>query len=294
MFKIDDSYFLYNYSYAELGTFSPVLEFDNRCRTLTNFFTEHYHRLKQATVKAETVIRINENQPIPGDLQDLAAFAVYFIPPPESPEYGLGSEILGYDVRNKDTVSSPWENYVGGAGEFGLHLTIADALYFYSKSDVRLLEVQIRDVCADLHPFSLKYEVKAGFPDEHSISLVCSDTSGTLHALHSELVFRCYTQAAGSNYTLNNAPAKRNYCDQPDRVQLMNKLYKAPYILECFKPHITLLTEVPTDQMQDIATELTERFNHANPAQLIHFDKIAMMEKQADAWILKGQEIPLG
>lgn len=294
LFKIDEKYFIYNYSYAELGTYSPVLEFNNSNQTLAKFFNDHYIRLKESSVNAQAVFRIASNAFTNRDLNDLAAFAVYFIPEAQCAEYQLGSKILGYDVREKSPLTSPWQEWVGSAAEFGLHLTIADALYFFSKQDVNFLETQIRDFCARLKPFSLRYEVVAGFPDATTISLVCTDSSGSLHAIHSDMVARCYSQAAGSNYTLHAVPTNRNYCMQTERTAMMKKLYKAPYVLECFKPHITLLTKVPAEKIMELTAELAGNFHDVNPQQTISVKKIAIMEKSHDSWALKGEELPLG
>src|SRR5258708_12983813 len=65
-------------------------------------------------------------------------FAVYFIPQADDPFYQLGTQILGYDVREKRRVTVP-ATLLAGLGEidpswvsealpFGFHLTICDAL----------------------------------------------------------------------------------------------------------------------------------------------------------------------
>ena len=296
MFKIDSKYLIYNYSYAELGTYSPVLEFDGKSQALVKFFNDHYTRLKESSVNADVVDRIINNNFTKRDLDNLAAFAVYFVPDANCSEYMLGSEMLGYDVRTKSklNLNNRWEAWIGAASEFGLHLTIADALYFFSQSDVNFLETRIKDFCSRLEPIWLDYEVVAGFPDATTISLVCTDPTGTLQALHSEMVTNCYTQAAGSNYTLRSAQANRNYCGQLDRIELMNNLYKAPYILDCFKPHITLLTKVPIEKIDEVASEIDALLRSKNTRRTMRVSKIAIMEKVNESWAIKGQEIPLG
>jgi hypothetical protein len=65
-------------------------------------------------------------------------FAIYFVPPAESPFYQLGTHVLGYDVRGRTSATMPPgleadfgrfdAAWTAIARPFGFHLTVCDAL----------------------------------------------------------------------------------------------------------------------------------------------------------------------
>jgi hypothetical protein len=189
---------------------------------------------------------------------------------------------------------SPWENYVGSAGDFGFHLTVADALYYPCQRDTDLLRKEVEFVAQGFHPFSLGYEIKERFPNRNSISLICSDESGTLESLHYELVFRCYRQALASNYSPGLVPSDREQYSKRDK--LMIQRYRAPYILQRFKPHFTLLTKVPDDKISEVAREINELFRQEVKEKQVDITDIAVMNKpQPDRhWQIILPEVKLG
>ncbi len=290
MLKIDKNYLIYNYSYSEIGNLSPALRIDDSCGTLSTFFDRHYDRIKSSSVDAKSYFEIidggGKTPPT-----DLLGFSVYFIP--DGAVYEIGSSVLGYDVRAGQRVHSGYADLVNNARSFGFHLTIADALYAANQKDVDYIEELVKAIFRKIGGITVSYEVKAGFPDDRSISLRCTDHSGTLHALHCELVSQVYTQAVGSNYTLFGALANRAYCADQERNNQMTRLYHAPYVLDCFLPHLTLLDNVPLDQMERVTNELRALFAKCDPSQTLEISKLAIMRKNNGFWDMPNQEIEL-
>ncbi len=289
------NFLFYPYGYAQLGTFSPVVHYSDNNReheAMIGFFKAQYKRIKDSAVDAALIFNARENKASP---EQLSPFAVYFVPDEKTSLYKFGSEVLGYDVRTQTPVeATPWSDYVGAASDFGFHLTIADALYCVDPiHEIMLISKEIEFVVQELQPFNMSFTIEKDFPDEHSISLVCQDESGTLEALHFEMVWRCYKKAAASNYSLKLAEANRD--SDKARAKLMIERYKAPYIIKRFNPHFTLLTNVPLEQKDEIFKNIKKLYEEKVTATQIEIDKIALMIKpeKNQLWSIK-QEIRLG
>lgn len=278
VFIINGTDFLfYPYGYAHLGTLSPMVQYSKNNpehTAIINFLEGQYNRIKNAAVDARFVFNIRENKVSP---EQLNPFAVYFVPDSKTSLYAFGSQILGYDVHTQTQLETSWTDYIGAAANFGFHLTIADALYCASPNEVEVMAQEVKVVAQDFQPFTLNFEIQKDFPDEHSISLVCTDESGTLEALHFEMLCRCYKKAVASNYSLKLAEADRD--TDIARAKLMIKHYKAPYILTRFKPHFTLLTKVPSEKKEDIFKELKNQYDAQVERHQIEIDTLAFMVK---------------
>lgn len=291
---IDGHFFSYTYGYALLGNFSPVEHYSKESKEhlpMIDFFEKQYERVKKASVDARLVFGIRRPE-----LQDhvsaeqLKAFAVYIVPADDEPLYEFGSAILGYDIRAQRRRDTRWRAEVGPAAQFGMHLTVADALYFTSRSEIERVQKELELLLEDFPRFTLTdLAIERGFPDARSISIRCRDPRGALESLHCELVATVYRRAAASNYTLGLAG--RRY--QPDGgADLMLARYRAPYILSRFRPHFSLLTDVAPERLDAVAAELAERFDEL-PKQL-EVAKIALMTQPSPGapWKIE-HEIPL-
>lgn len=253
---VDQKYFVYPYSYATLGNFSPVIRLDEHQPEHLKpiqFFRGHYERVRDAAVDVGLKMQLREGFGIPEE--KLHPFAVYFVPAKASNLYGLGSEVLGYDVRSGVGVPTIWTPHVGGAAEYGFHLTLCDALYFLNPDEVALAGHEVAFIAKDYAPFELvNLRVERRFPDDHSIAIIGDDPSGTLEALHCEFVTRVYRRASASNYSLGKAAATRD--DQWRRADLMIRRFRAPYILQSYRPHFTLLTVVKPEEQERFSNRL--------------------------------------
>lgn len=289
----DTDYFLYPYGYATLGNFSPVVCFsanDAAAKGVTAFLDRQYERVKAASIDADVIFpRVSE-----AALKNpLHAFAVYFIPTQSSGLYKFGTEVIGYDVRARQPLASPWNGKVGGAAEYGFHLTCCDALYFFNPEETVLAMEQAAFLAKEFSPFDLEgFQLQTGFPDDNSISLLAHDKSGSLEALHCELVAMVYRRAAASNYTLGKAAMRDK---EFRRAELMTSRFKCPYILKSFQPHFTLLTNVKTEEQEGAVRDLRIEFKSKIADARVRVGKLAIMGKaEADSHWYIVREVPLG
>jgi hypothetical protein len=309
LLNFDDDYFVYPYACARLGNYSPVFQLDGGASDVgevIRFLEDHYERVKQNSTSLE---RLESHGRVRAtlDVGSLSAFALYFVPAANSALYRFGTKVLGYDVRAKKSFGSRWQPYLGDAASFGFHLTVCDALYFPTEGETRTVVNEVEFVAGDFEPFDLSdLQLKVGFPDDRSISLVPKDPTGTLEALHYEFVHRVYRRAVASNYTLGLASATRD----PDtsRASLMIERYLAPYILSRFKPHFTLLTDVPKNMLGRLCSQLNELFKKEVGNASVRVDKLAVMTavppqvggpvkaraRPEALWVISGEEIALG
>ncbi|MEW6738255.1 MAG: DUF1045 domain-containing protein, partial [Acidobacteriota bacterium] len=292
---LDSDYFIYPYGYATLGNFSPVLWFsktDNTVEPMIKFLDTQYQRVKANAIEAKDVFEIRSHHFT--DISRLYPFALYFIPALTSELYQFGTEVLGYDIRRRITVKdSRWQNFVGEAHDYGFHLTLCDVLYFLDKIEVENVLKEIKYLVHQFKPFELtELQLAGAFPDSNSLSIVMKDSSGSLEALHNELVHRVYRRAKASNYSLELTKLKRERDYQ--RSQLMIDRYLAPYILQRFHPHFTLLTNVAMEQQLSIYQELEAIFAERVHEQTIVVKNLAVMfrHKPDSRWII-AEEVDL-
>lgn len=264
MLKVGKRYIAYHYAFAHLGNHGPAICFDDRCESLSEFFDTHLARLEASSMDADDLYPVAEQI---GGLRtrNLHGFAVYYIP--EGELYEAGSAILGYDLRNQGGGAgraTRFAQYAGGARQFGFHMTVADALWVADPAIIKCVERVVGEIFRSIREhegeITIAYELVGGFPDGNSISLKCSETEGRLAKLHRKLVEQVYPLALGSNYTLGDAGATRNYCDDSEGNKTRTKMFYAPYVLDCFVPHFTLLSAVPEDKLQSVAAELMQEF----------------------------------
>lgn len=292
---IDGEYFFYPYGYATLGNFSPVIQLSEGLSAHAKpiqFFRSHVDRVRGAAVDAGRSMQFREGLGDPDS--SLHAFAIYFVPPKDSPLYEFGSQILGRDVRKETDIPTDWTKNVGVAPNYGFHLTVCDSLYFLNAKHLDLANHEAAFIARDYSPFQLtNLRVESQFPDAHSIAIGCDDPSGTLEALHAEFVMRIYRRAAASDYTLGTVPTRRD--KDECRAELMIRRFHAPYILQRYRPHFSLLTAVRPRERLAFATRLQKMLAARLPSLAVLVDKLAIMGKASanSKWRLI-REVQLG
>jgi hypothetical protein len=250
-------YFFYPYGFALLGDFSPVWygrADDPRDATVVAFLKRQHELTREASVDAALIHDLRSGRHISEERRrqiekELVPVAVYVVPEKNSSLYEFGSACLGFDLRRQAQVKSRWpQDYTRAGAPYGFHLTVADALYLAEEAQLRVLIKELRSVAEGLRPFSVGLQITAGFPEHNSVSIACHDETGSLEALHHELVSRCYGRAVASNYSRffgeDRAATNRSYATNPARSSLMIERYHAPYILNEFRPHFSLLSNV--------------------------------------------------
>ncbi len=287
---IDNDYFLYPYGYAKLGNFSPVLHFsrnDVEARAVIQFLDDQHRGIRDISIDARQ---------LPGRSAELNAetlhpFAVYFIPPATSRFYHFGAEVLGYDIRRHAFLPSRWEKHVGSARDFGFHLTVCDALYFVNPREVERAMAEVEFLLKDFRPFELtNLRIIPSFPDRESMAIGLDDPTGSLEAIHHELVHRVYRRAAGSNYSLGRAPLTRDSDDA--RTRIMIQRYLAPYVLGRFTPHFTLMTGADPGKQVGIAQQLDGPFTNIK-TEPVRVERFALMRRPSpeEPWHIEKEII---
>lgn len=283
LFVFDEQeYFFYPYGYAQLGTLSPVLHFSKQTREhapMVEFLDKQYRFISECSSDAGVVFSIHDEARV--DAKDLTAFAVYLIPPAESRLYQFGSQVLGYDVREREAMQrNSWDSSIGAAGDFGFHLTVADALYCTHPKDVDLICSEVEFVAQRSQPFTLEFKLQNGFPTAQGIALVCCDESGALESLHHEIVSRVYRKAVASNYSRSLgkiARADRDHYTQ--RAEYMIRHYHAPYILNSYRPHFSLLSAVPPDKKEQVSADIEGLLKESAVEEAVRIRDIAVMHR---------------
>jgi hypothetical protein len=272
-------YFYYPYGYAQLGTLSPVFHFTKSNpahEAMILFLDGQFNMIDERSTDAKIVFDLHSREKV--DPAQLTAFAVYIVPRADSPLYKFGSQVLEYDLRAaRDLQPMRWHSAIGAAADFGFHLTVADALYCTQSSDVDLINEEVEFIAKEFRTFPLSFILTKDFPNHMGISLVCQDESGSLEALHHEMVARVYRKAAASNYSLGIAKADRDSNKQ--RSDLMIQRYHAPYILQQFKPHFSLLSNVPQDRKDQLFHDLKKIMEKHEVDSSILIDSIVLMHR---------------
>lgn len=294
MFILDTEYFIYPYGYALLGNFSPVSHYSKKRpedRPMIEFLEGQYQRVKASSADAQMVFDLRAKRS--ANIDKVIPFAVYLIPEANTGLYRFGSEVLGYDVRENRLLASPWVASVGSAADFGFHLTVADALYFANSSEVDFLYKEIEFIAKEFRPFALTLNFQPGFPNSNSLALTCTDPSGTLEALHHELVARIYRQAVASNYSLGIMKLDRD--DNLSRTEWMLNRYLAPYILQKFQPHFTLLSGLTGEWKEQTIREVEKAYRQKVTKESIEIQVLCLMRRsQSNRLWQIAEEVKLG
>ena len=293
LFIVDKDYFFYPYAFAKTGNYSPVFHFLKLIKEhnkVIDFLDAQHKDIRNASKNAVEYfnIKIHKNSPS----SSIFPLAIYFVPAFESDFYSFGSEVLGYDIYHRKTLKSPFDNQlIGGARDYGFHLTICDAIYFQNLKELREVEEELEFILEDFSSFYLQnLKLTSGFPNNNTIAIRCIEPTGTLSAIHFELVNRVYRKSIGSNYTFGKANMDRPEPSHQKQKFYTNR-YNAPYILDEYKPHFTLANGLEKSSISSTMNSLSKLFSSKVKGDRILVDKIAILlydEKKSQWYIHKN------
>lgn len=292
----DGTYFVYPYAYMTLGNVSPVLMFsraNDEDLDIIAFLEFHHQNVARDALEAAREYEARTTGLVAA--QDLMPFAVYFVPPAESPLYRFGTDIIGFDVRTGRAGPAPWPEAATGAAAYGMHLTVCDSLYFMNEAEVQKAVIEARQVIQETEPFTIEvFRPRIGFPGRAVASLPVKDTTGRLTVLHGELVSRLYRRAVATDDTLNQTSTTRQV--KGLERELLRR-YGSPYVLGRYAPHLTLLRDLSNDEAEraELSTALAKIFDSAQVARSVLITKLAVMSRAPDVgrWMIR-EEIELG
>lgn len=202
-------------------------------------------------------------------------FAIYYIPQADDPFYQLGTHILGYDVRTRQTVnvSSEREEILGSGKEtwttlcrpYGFHLTICEALDC-SWTTIPRVEQELADLlkCFDPHqPFLLERrdDRPVGiWGEEASKSLVLLyEPNISLRMLHTLLVARLTPLGIGSDFLKRYLTHSGR--ELPPHLVQQIRLFSSPTVFDHWHPHFTLLNPYTGEEALVMASRLAQLFS---------------------------------
>lgn len=203
-------------------------------------------------------------------------FAVYYVPPADDEFYHLGTSILGYDVRARESVQMPKElsDRLGGfnpdwvlyARPYGFHLTIGAAIDF-DFGRIWSIEGEIYDIlnCFDSdHHFTLQQNREhfvAFWGKRKQVVALRYDPSDYLKILHTLVVARVQTLGTGSTSLQDYLREPERYADRPHLARRLLKFYYGP-VLDNYTPHFTLLNPYTGTDHEVLAHAFSEMFSH--------------------------------
>jgi hypothetical protein len=246
MLMFDDKIFVYPYAYQVLGNTSPIFQIRDTGSAEAEFFKAHAERVLNDAVSASDLVNARQTPRFYSAAWKNAA--VFAIPEEGTELYKAGTAILGYDIWRQCDVAIPsgcpdLRKHVGAAADFGFHITLADALYFSNDAEIDRVQAELRMLAEEFAPVWLTAFDLSDLQDPDILVLRVRDESGTLEAIHHELVARVYSMAISSTYKAGKTRKRFPLGDA--RARLMVNRYGSPYIIKEFSPHFTLCSAMP-------------------------------------------------
>ena len=244
----DDQIFVYPYAYIVSGTDSPVLQIKDGTPE-AQFVRKNAQRIAHDAIPARDVVQARRDQRYHSNQWKTAA--VLAIPERDTHLYRAGSDVLGYDIWQGEEIPLSEKNdyirkHVGDAGNSGFNLALTDPLLFGNQAMIERVRAELRWLAEQFPAVSLTaMSVTESLHDPQVAVLKASDESGTLEALHHELVSRVYGIAISSQFRTRRSSKQYSLYDA--RAKFMIQRYGAPNILSAFAPHFTLCSAMPAD-----------------------------------------------
>jgi hypothetical protein len=212
--------------------------------------------------------------------------AVYLAPELDEPLWDFGSSWLGYDAAREESRPHPTipelpadllHEATADPRLYGLHITVKAPFRLSEKATAEGVE-DAMDALASRHapfgPFELVLEARKTGAGNLFLCLVPRDTQPALHALEADAVlaldrFRApLTSAEIARRNPDRLPAReRRYLDQ----------HGYPYVLDAFRPHLSLTGPIPADS--PLRTVLAEQLSARPELMRLACRSIALFEQ---------------
>lgn len=192
-------------------------------------------------------------------------FAVYYVPEESAELYRLGSSVLGYDVRKRESIqilkdlrSIPHftEQWITKARHYGFHLTIGDAIDF-DVGEIGRIEKEVIEIlgCFDpAHTFVLQRRQDDFVTFWGPAVVLRYDPNDYLKILHAVIAARVHPLGTGSGYLQRYLVAPEKEI-MPYRSHRITKFF-SPTIFDSYSPHFTVLNP----HSGESRSELTQLF----------------------------------
>lgn len=226
------------------------------------------------------------------DARQGTRFAVYLCPQADDPYYRLGSELLGFDVREGRELTQPGFLRPGDqadAGPYGFHLTVVEGFYT-DPAWWPDIEAEARACVACLTPGSAltltggRIEVwDGGETYVHRF-----DANAPLLVLHTLLLARLSRFVTASPFGEQVAQGKYPRPFQQARMRLL----RTPRGLDSWQPHFTLVQPYGGEDPAGLRERLEEM---TAPHHAQTYRAVTLFEKREgeERWRVRA-ELPLG
>ncbi len=205
-------------------------------------------------------------------------FAVYYVPEASDDLYSLGSSVVGYDIRKRESVQTPVElrqiphftnQWLQKAKPYGFHLTVGDSIDF-DFSRISMIESELADILGCFNPtseFTLhKYE-KDFVTFWGSAVVLRYHPNDHLRILHAIIVARIHPLGTGSDYLRRYLADPEKEGNRPHRLRRTLKFY-SPTVFDSYSPHFTLLHPHSGESKEDLTQLFSETFGRFNKVKL--------------------------
>jgi hypothetical protein len=249
----------------------------------TKFFVDNAQRVIASAVPAELIVRSRNGAPLRAT--ELTGLMVGVVPDDSSDLYTFGSDVVGYDIinlavpRGADAFRK-FASEVAGVSAFGFHLRITDSLYFASSTAEAHVRAMVRAIALDFCDFEIDVGVPTfDFRDGSQFVMRCHDPSGTLEAIHAELVSRMYRMAIGSDDG-GGLSGVASPTSSSHRDELLKRHYGSRNILSTYDPHFCLLLKPSLDPSAKRRTQqsLSQAFRERVPNARLPVRRLAVMK----------------
>lgn len=210
-------------------------------------------------------------------------YAIYFVPPAQSPLYRLGTSVLGYDNYRAERVPFPpdldhadWPDITDEPRRYGFHATLKAPFYLAAGTDEAGLVAALAEFARTLSPFeagSLSVQELGGF-----IALVPESPSPPLHALADACVrsFEQFRAPLGDNDRVRRLASGLS----ERQIKHLDR-WGYPFVFEDYRFHMTLTGALPDLQRKKTLARLRAKFDQAKDALKLSVDQIVVARQGA-------------
>lgn len=211
-------------------------------------------------------------------------YAIYFAPPPDGPLWAFGSAVLGYDAATgidcaqfcpAGLAPATWRAMTADPRRYGFHATL--------KAPFHLREGKNEDTLVEA--------VKAFARDHESVHVPALTMAalGSFVALvphGGEAELATLAAAAVESFESFRAPlgdadlARRLSSRLSEREREHLARWGYPYVLDCFRFHMTLSGSLPRDLVETVRRELSGLYSLKVGATALSIDAVALYRQE--------------
>jgi hypothetical protein len=220
-------------------------------------------------------------------------FAVYYIPQETDALYRLGSSVVGYDVRKRETVQTHEalrriphfsEQWIAKAKPYGFHLTIGDAIDF-NPGEIANIEREIVDLLACFdpqHDFRLQRRREDFVTFWGPAVVLRYHPNEALKILHTLIAARVHPLGSGSGYLQRYLDDPAQEAGQPHRAHRTLKFF-SPTIFDSYTPHFTVLNPHSGESKAELTQLFSDTFGDFDEI-VLHSISLLVQFAEGENW----------